>query len=222
MNTRRIIKSILIFSFSIFIFSTIISCGRAEGSIADKADSTLNSNTNKGKILIVLFSRAGENYAVGQVSIGNTARMAGFIKDYSGGTLFEITPTIPYPNSYEETKKISQQETKQNARPAIKNLLENLDQYSIVFVGSPIWYGNPPMIMRTFYETYKVKLASKTLIPFGTHEGSGISSSLTLMKEYFPNAKILESLGIKGQHVNDSRQIIEEWLGRIGIQKKQG
>ena len=61
-------------------------------------------------------------------------------------------------------KEVSKQETAVNVHPTIKNPLENLDWYSIVFVGSPIWYGAPPMIMRTFYETYREKLAGKTIV----------------------------------------------------------
>ena len=147
--------------------------------------------------------------------------MAGFIQDYTGGATFEIVPAVPYPDGYDKMKEVSQQETASNARPAIKNPLENLDKYSIVFVGSPIWYGAPPMIMRTFFETYRGKLAGKTIVPFGTHEGSGVSSCTDLVREYFPNATLLETLGIKGQQVNNSRESVEEWLRRIGIPKKE-
>ena len=180
---------------------------------------TTNQDSTNGKILIVYFSRAGENYDVGYISVGNTAIMAGFIKDYTGGAIFEIVPVVPYPDGYEATKEVSQQETAGNVRPAIKNPLENLDKYSVVFVGSPVWYGAPPMIMRTFYETYRDKLAGKTIVPFGTHEGSGVNSCTNLAKEYFPDATLLEVLGIKGHEVNNSRESVEEWLQRIGISK---
>jgi flavodoxin len=214
-------KQFIIFAFSLCLTLTVISCGGVEGSKGNKDRSSIKQDSNSGKILIVYFSRAGENYGVGHISIGNTAKMAGFIQDYTGGAIFEIVPAVPYPEGYEAMKKVSQEETAKNARPEIKNPLENLDQYSIVFVGSPIWFNAPPMIMRTFYETYKVKLAAKTLVPFGTHEGSGISSCTSLIKEYFPNAKLLESLGIKGQDVNNSRESANEWLRKIGIPKKK-
>ena len=74
--------------------------------------------------------------------------------------------------------------------------------------------------MRTFYETYRDQLAGKTIVPFGTHEGSGVSSCTNLVKEYFPDATLLEALGIKGQEVNNSRESVEEWLIRIGMPKK--
>ena len=212
-------KKILIFVFSLLIIIPLISCrSDDENKINRKAKNPVDTNNN---ILIVYFSRAGENYDVGYINIGNTAVMAGYIKDYTGGTIFEIVPATPYPEGYEDMKKVSQQETANNIHPAIKNQLENLDRYSVIFIGSPIWYGEPPMIMRTFYDTYNDKLAGKTIVPFGTHEGSGINSCTKLLKEYFPNAKILEALGIKGHEVNNSREIVGEWLHRIGITDKE-
>ena len=216
-------KSALIFTINLLVILTAFSCQRVGGTNSDKNCSTNNSDSTaiKGKILIVYFSRARENYAVGNISVGNTAIMAGFIKDYTGGTIFEIIPAVPYPDNYEEMKKVSTKETDSNARPAIKNPLKNIDQYSIIFVGSPIWYGGPPMIMRTFYETYKDKLAGKTIVPFGTHEGSGVSGCTNLVKEYFPNARLLETFGVQGKNVKNSRESVEAWLRKIGIPRKE-
>ncbi|WP_294609759.1 flavodoxin [uncultured Bacteroides sp.] len=170
-----------------------------------------------GRTLIVYFSRAGENYAVGQVAVGNTAVLAGYIKDYTGGDVFEIVPEVAYPTNYDEMRQVSQQETASNARPAIKNRLENLTDYTTVFVGAPIWYGAPPMIMRTFYEAYD--LSGKTIVPFGTHEGSGVSSCTTLLKSYFPDATYLETFGMRGQDVRSGRETVNAWLEKLNITK---
>ncbi|MDP4117354.1 MAG: flavodoxin, partial [Bacteroidota bacterium] len=112
-------KKFLILTFSLCMVSTMFSCGRVE-------DSTGKGNNKKpvvtnGNVLIVYFSRAGENYSVGHISVGNTAVMAGYIQDYTGGTAFEIVPVVPYPDGYDKMKEISQQETAGNKRPAIKN-----------------------------------------------------------------------------------------------------
>lgn len=202
-----------------------------EESINQKEQNSSNNGSNEnesgsentpadsiGKILIVYFSRAGENWNVGYVDRGNTAIMGDYIKELTGGNVFEIEPENPYPTDYQEMLEVSNNETENNARPAIKNKLENLDQYSFVFIGSPIWHGNPPMIMRTFYETYS-GLNDKTLIAFGTHGGSGISSCTRLIKEYFPDAIQLESYGISGEVIRDeqSKENVRAWLQRIGI-----
>ena len=154
------------------------------------------------------------------LNVGHTANMARYIQEYTGGVLFEIEPEVSYEDPYSSVLERARQEIDNNTRPAIKSLLENLDQYSVVFVGSPIWYGRPPMIMQTFYEAYP-ELANKTLIPFGTHEGSGISSCTSTMRQYFPNATMLESYGLRGQEVSNSRSNVEAWLERIGIPKKE-
>lgn len=190
--------------------------GSHEGENASDGGNTSSDATNK--ILIVYFSRAGENWNVGYVDRGNTAVMGDYIRELTGGDVFEIEPETPYPANYQEMLQVSNQETETNARPAIKNKLENLSQYDVVFLGSPIWYGNPPMIMRTFYETYP-GLVDKTLVAFGTHGGSGISSCPRLIREYFPNAVQLDSYGISGEAIRDeqSKENVRDWLRRIGI-----
>lgn len=167
-------------------------------------------------ILVVYFSRAGENWNVGYVEQGNTAVMAGYITEYTGGTAYEIVPEVPYPTDYASMLEIAREEISSDARPAIKNPLEHLERYSVVFVGSPVWHGEPPMIMHTFYETYP-ELKDKTLVPFGTHGGSGIGSCVSLMREYFPGTNMLESFGVSGERIRDSRSEVEEWLDKIGM-----
>ena len=171
-----------------------------------------------GKILIVYFSRAGENWNVGYVERGNTAIMSDYIQEFTGGDVFEIVPQTPYPDDYETMLEVCRQEVDNDVRPAIKTTLENLDDYSIVFIGSPVWYGRPPMIMRTFYESYP-GLANKTIVLFGTHGGSGINSCTSLVREYFPNATLLESYGIAGDQIRNeqSRTNVQSWLQRIRI-----
>lgn len=180
---------------------------------------TVSPDVTNEDILIVYFSRAGENWEVGYVDRGNTAVMADYIQEYTGAATFEIVPEVPYPTDYATMLQVSQQERDTDARPAIKNPLENLEQYSIVFIGSPIWYGGPPMIMQTFYETYPA-LADKTIVPFGTHGGSGISSCVSLIRRYFPNASLLDSYGVPGSQIRNSRSSVEDWLQRINIPKK--
>ena len=81
--------------------------------------------------------------------------------------------------------------------------------------------ARPPMIIRTFMEAHP-ELAYKTIIPFGTHGGSGVGSYTTLIKEYFPNATVLESLGIAGVSIRDasSKQTVENWLKKLGVDKQ--
>ena len=212
---------ILLLTISLLFGLSLPACANKNGeSTSNQNVENIENKITSDSILIVYFSRAGGNYPNNTyLTKGRTAVMGEYIKEYTGGTIFEIEPTVTYPNDYEDIKKVSQREKDNNERPSIKNPLTNLDSYDVVFVGSPIWYGAPPMIMRTFYEQYD--LSNKTIIPFGTHEGSGISTCTALVKEYFPNAKLLESYGLKGQEVDKSQSNIENWLQKIGISKKQ-
>lgn len=219
-------KHLLVIVMSLFITLNASACSGKENNVIPVPEKDNNNggnngeNSPKGDTLIVYFSRTGENYAVGTISVGNTAMMADYIQEVVGGTLFEITPDVPYPDSYEETKLISQRERDKDLRPAIKNRLENIDQYSVVFIGAPIWYGGPPKIVETFYEAYP-QLADKILIPFGTHEGSGTASLASVLKRHFPNAAIKETLGLTGQEVRnspaESRTAVKNWIRRIEI-----
>ncbi len=187
---------------------------------SNESNEIITEDIRAEDILIVYFSRSGGNYPnKTYLTVGRTAGMGGYIRDYTGGTVYEIVPTVPYPDEYEDMLVVSRRETANNECPAIANPLENLDNYKVVFIGSPVWYNAPPMIMRTFYETYD--LSDKIIIPFGTHEGSGISSCTALSREYFPNTELLGSFGVRGQNINDSRTEVEQWIERIGIPQQQ-
>ena len=105
--------------------------------------------------------------------------------------------------------------------PKFKGKVENIGQYDNVFIGGPIWWGEPPMILHTFCEAYPA-LKDKTIIPFGTHGGSGVGSYKTMLQRYYPEAKYLESLGISGAAVRNSgsKTNVQDWIKRLGLEKK--
>ena len=177
--------------------------------------------TAKGKMLVVYFSRADENWQVGYVERGNTAIMVDYIKDLADVDVFEIVPETAYPQGYEDTKTVATAEFNNGTRPAIKNDITNIADYETIFIGGPIWWARPPMIFRTFFEAHP-ELDGKTIIPFGTHGGSGVGSYKTLIQEYYPNATILESLGISGASIRDaaSKTTVESWLKKLGVDKQ--
>lgn len=218
-----------LFALMFLALPLLAGCGKGDdgpdadsgASINEEEGNGGSGSASDGKTLIVFFSRAGENYSVGYVEKGNTKVMAEYIKEATGADVFEIVPEVAYPDDYQSMLTVSQQETADNARPKFKGSVENLESYGNIFIGSPIWYGNPPKIMETFYEAYP-SLKNKTIIPFGTHAGSGIGSCTTLLKKYFHNAKYLESLGISGASVRDaaSKTMVENWVKKIGLAKE--
>lgn len=174
-----------------------------------------------GKMMVVYFSRAGENWQVGVVERGNTAIMVDYIKELADVDVFEIEPQTAYPQGYEDTKTVATAEFNNGTRPAIKTDCGSLTDYETIFIGGPIWWARPPMIFRTFFEAHP-ELDGKTIVPFGTHGGSGVGSYQTLIREYYPNATILKSLGISGSSIRNSssKTTVENWLKELGLDKQ--
>ena len=129
--------------------------------------------------LVTYFSHAGENYNVGVIEEGNTAKLAKVIAEQTGADLFEIVPVVDYPQSYDECLEVATAEQREGARPEYVGDVENWDQYDTIFIGYPIWWGEIPNIVYTFMENHD--FAGKTVIPFNTHEGSGQSSGTSRM-----------------------------------------
>ena len=198
------------------------------GSNDPEEDNTTEQSGNEGfatgkKSLVIFFSRAGENWQVGNVERGNTAIMVDYIQEFADVDVFEIVPEVAYPSNYMEcVNYVNDVEIPQNLRPAYKGDINNLADYDNIFIGGPIWCGQPPYIFRTFFEKHAGELNGKTVIPFGTHGGSGVGSYTTLIKGYYPNATVLESLGIAGVSIRDasSWQTVENWLKKLGVDKQ--
>ena len=181
---------------------------------ADVSDKTAGTGT-----LVVYFSRTGEQYVVGNIDKGNTAIVAEMIAEETGADLFEVLPEEDYyPYTYEELTDVAKQEQNENARPAYQSDVPDLSQYSTVFIGAPVWWGDWPMIMYTFFENED--LSGKTLIPFSTHEGSGLSGFDRKLSEACPDAEIAEGLAIRGDDAQNNqenvRAAVKEWVLSLG------
>ncbi|WP_315352136.1 flavodoxin [Phocaeicola abscessus] len=145
-------------------------------------------NMEKGKTLIVFFSHAGENYAVGNIEVGNTKIVADYIQEQTGADVFEIVAEKNYDMPYSELIKVARGEKENHELPPFKGAVENIDRYDTVFIGGPIWWGTYPQVMFTFFKRYD--LNGKTLIPFTTHEGSGLGSTVKDVKKQYPEATV--------------------------------
>lgn len=170
-------------------------------------------------ILVAFFSHTGENHNVGVIEKGNTHIIAEMIAEETGADLFEIETVNPYPDAYDECTDVAKQEQKDNARPEIVDPPENLDGYDTVFIGYPIWWGDLPMAVYTFLESYD--FAGKTLIPFCTHEGSGLSGTKGSIEEACSGATVLDGLAVQGSVAQNEREEaraeVKEWLGGLEI-----
>ena len=179
---------------------------------------TPTDSTDGTTILVAYFSRIGENYSVGTINEGNTAIIAKFIAEQTGGDLFEIVPMTPYPANYQDTVEIARQEANAHARPLIDGTVANMEDYDAVFIGYPIWHGDMPMIVYTFLESYD--FSSKTVIPFNTHEGSGQAGTQSKIAAKVPDATVLNGIAIRGATAQNERAAaqtsVRNWLNGLG------
>ena len=163
-------------------------------------------------ILIVYYSRKGQNYWAGSIKNlpkGNTAVAAEFIQKAVGGDIFEIDTVNPYPEDYTACINQAKAELRSKARPEIKKYLDSIEKYDTIFVGFPNWWGTMPMCMFTFLEHYD--FGGKTVIPFCTNEGSGMGSSEKDLKKVCKGADLKPGLSITGNRVNQMESQIKTW-----------
>ena len=173
-------------------------------------------NMSTKKILVAFFSRAGENYAVGHIEKGNTHIIAEMIAAETDGDLFHIEPVTPYPDDYTECTEVAKQELNVKARPAIKGDIK-VEDYDIIFIGYPNWWGDMPMPVYTFIEKHSWQ--GKTVIPFCTHEGSGLSGTENKLKAACQGATVLKGLAVRGATAQNAqaqaKESVNNWLGKL-------
>ena len=188
---------------------------------ADNKAEQEDDSAGEGRSLVVYFSRTGEQYTVGVIDKGNTAIVAEMIADETGADLFELVPAEDhYPMTYDELTDIAKQEQRDGARPEYAGEVPDLSQYDTIFIGAPVWWGDWPMIFYTFFENNADVLAGKTLVPFSTHEGSGLSGFDKKLAKACPDAVVEKGLAVRGndcQNRQDSVwEDVAEWLSGLG------
>jgi flavodoxin len=145
---------------------------------------------------------------------GRTKRVAGVIHELTGGELFEIRGKKPYPKDYYRATAVARKEKEARARPRIQGPLPDLAGYGTVFLGYPNWWYDMPMIIYTFLE--ELDFYHKTLIPFCTSAGTGLSHTVSAITKLTPGATVLEGLAVGESKVNGASVMVTEWLSRLG------
>ena len=147
--------------------------------------------------------------------LGNTQYMAYVIQETTGADIFRIEPRTPYPTNHSTLVDLAAEEQEQNARPAIKDRVTNMDDYDVVFIGYPIWWSDMPQILYTFFDTYD--FSGKTIIPFSTHGGSSFAGTPRTIQRLEPDATMLDGLTISRNNIQDARQEIIDWVNDLDI-----
>ena len=183
----------------------------------------VNKNMGNSKTLVIYSSFIGEQYSVGVIEKGNTEIVADMIIEKIGADRYKVEPKVDnYPkDSYKRLTEIASKELHDNARPEIKDIIFDISKYDTIFVGAPVWWGDFPMIMYTLFE--KVDMNGKTIVPFSTHGGSGLSGFDSKLKRLYPNATITKGLAITGtdaQNKKDSvKSEVDNWINSLNIAK---
>lgn len=177
-------------------------------------------NAENKKSIVVYYSRRGMNYLNGDIvnlEIGNTEIVAGKIQELTGSDIFRIETVKPYPVDYTETTEVAKRELNDNARPELTAKVENIEQYDIIYLGYPNWWGTYPMAVATFLDSYDFE--GKIVIPFCTHEGSALGRSVQDIKNAAPKSIVKDGLAIRGGSVRTSDSQIENWLKCLEVIK---
>jgi len=178
----------------LFIFAVMLMCGVQ-----------LHAQTAK-KILVAYFSHSG-----------NTRAVAYDICKKVDGEFFEIKTVKTYSDDYNTVVDEAKRELKADFRPELKNKVKDINQYDIIFLGYPNWWGTYPQAVKVFLTQYN--FAGKTIIPFCTHEGSELGNSMDDLKKICPKAKIPEGLAIRGSKAHNSGDEVTDWLKKLKIIK---
>ena len=172
-------------------------------------EQTSNSG-NMSKSIVIFFSHAGDNYSVGNIEVGNTKIVADYITEIKGADQFEIVTHKYDGMAYMPLIELAKEEANKGELPPYEGTAPDLSPYDTVFIGGPVWWGTYPQVMFTLFKD--INLDGKTVIPFTTHEGSGLASCASDVKKAFPKAKVTGEFSIYGHEVRTGKAKVEKWL----------
>ena len=165
------------------------------------------------KSLVIYYSHTGENYTssgLKNLTKGNTEVVAEKIAKEVNADLFRVETVKQYPYGYYDCCDEAKMELQSNARPTLKKDLTDISGYDVIFVGGPVWWSHLPMGMFSALEN--LDFSNKIVMPFTTHEGSGLGDVLSDVKTLCKNATIKNGLSIYGSKVSNSDSLIKNWI----------
>ena len=168
------------------------------------------SNNNAMNKIVIFFSHAGDNYSVGNIEVGNTKIVADYISEITGADQYEIVTHKYDGMAYMPLIDLAKKEAADGELPPYEGAAPDLSKYDTVFIGGPVWWGTYPQVMFTLFRN--IDLAGKTVIPFTTHEGSGLANCVSDLKKAFPHANVTKGFSIYGHEVRTGKAKVEKWL----------
>ena len=191
-------------------------------------ESQTEDTTNEGlKTLVVYFSvpetddpnnmtQDEENSTVvvdGEV-LGNTQYVAQLIGEATGGDVFRLEPVDEYPTNHDDLLQRAMEEMQSDTKPEIRDTIENFDQYDIIYIGYPIWNSDLPPIINTFLDQYNFD--GKTVVPFCTHGGSGLSGTPRTIANRLSNSTVIQNgFSLSRRNMENAPSEVTSWLQEI-------
>ena len=171
------------------------------------------------KSIVIYFSHTGENYSVGFITEGNTAKVAKEIAAQTGAEIWELKEKEPYPEKYTTCIELAKKELEAKARPEFVGEIPDLSEVGTIYLGYPNWWSAAPMIIYSFLDSGQID--GKTVLPFCTHEGSGLGSTAKNLQKAFPGAKVeMNGLSLRGATAQKdaaaTEQAVDKWLKALG------
>lgn len=171
----------------------------------DEENSPNAPEADEPKVLVVYFSATGTTKGIAETAA-----------EGMGADIYEIVPQVPYTdadlNWHDDNSRTTIEMNDSSSRPEINGAVENMEQYDVVFIGYPIWWGEAPRIINTFMESYSFE--GKTLIPFCTSSSSGIGSSGKNLEALTNGAEWLEGRRFGG---GASDEEVISWIEELNL-----
>lgn len=190
----------------IFMALSIMGLSSCCSSSAQAGNQEAAVSNSPQKALVVYFSWGG-----------NTRTVAKNIGEIANAEVFELLPAIPYTRDRDEIEEVAKREVREGVQPPLKALPENLEQYDVIYVGSPCWFTTIAPPVATFMAT--AELSGKTIVPFMTHGGNRMGKSVEDMKRLAPKANVTEGLPISESRIAQSKEEITIWLRKNNLIK---
>ncbi len=204
MNAKHIFTTLA--AFALFLASSGCNAQNKQENTNQKTQSN-NNTMNK---IVIFFSHAGDNYSVGNIEVGNTKIVADYISEITGADQYEIVTHKYDGMAYMPLIDLAKKEAADGELPPYEGAAPDLSKYDTVFIGGPVWWGTYPQVMFTLFKD--IDLAGKTVIPFTTHEGSGLANCVSDVKKAFPKANVTKGFSIYGHEVRTGKAKVEKWL----------
>lgn len=193
----------------------------------NEGNKTLNDNTtsNNSKSIIAYFSLPEETgsakedstITVNGEALGNTQYVANLIKEHTGADIFRIEAVKNYNTSdHQALVDEAQEEQRNNARPEIKNKINNFEDYDTIFIGYPIWWSDLPQILYTFLESYD--FSGKNVYLFSTNGGSGLAGTVSTINNKLSSANVnTNAFALNRNNMEQAPTQVTSWLNELGV-----